>query len=186
MPAPNNTEHTRRSPLHLLLAFIAGMAICGLIVGGIALLRPQSANSTAPVALGSGQPDSCDVTFNVVASVNQWGSLAQQLGGSCAAVTSLINSTSADPHDYEPTPADLAKLSRADIVVLNGAGYDGWAEKAQLNANRQHIVNVASLMASPLTTTITQTTKSMPATITADAIHICGSVRPLCSKHRRR
>lgn len=125
MPAPNNTEHTRRSPLHLLLAFIAGMAICGLIVGGIALLRPQSANSTAPVALGSGQPDSCDVTFNVVASVNQWGSLAQQLGGSCAAVTSLINSTSADPHDYEPTPADLAKLSRADIVVLNGAGYDG-------------------------------------------------------------
>ena len=49
-------------------------------------------------------------------------SLAQQLGGPCATVTSLINSTSADPHDYEPTPADLAKLSRADIVVLNGAG----------------------------------------------------------------
>ena len=78
-------------------------------------MTPQDANDTAPVATGSRQPDSCDATFTVVASVNQWGSLAQQLGGPCATVTSLINSTSADPHDYEPTPADLAKLSRADI-----------------------------------------------------------------------
>ena len=146
MPVPNNTANMRRSPLHLLLAFIAGMAVCGLIAGGIAVLRPQDANDTAPVATGSRQPDSCDATFTVVASVNQWGSLAQQLGGPCATVTSLINSTSADPHDYEPTPADLAKLSRADIVVLNGAGYDGWAEKARLDAKRQRIVNVASLM----------------------------------------
>ncbi len=71
MPAPNNTANTRRSPLHLLLAFIAGMAICGLIAGGIAVPRPQDANNTAPVATGSRQPDSCDATFTVVASVNQ-------------------------------------------------------------------------------------------------------------------
>lgn len=138
-PTHGSAPITRRSPLHLLFAFVAG---------GIALLRPQDTDGTAAAAPSTARQaaDSCDTTLNVVASVNQWGSLAQQLGGSCAAVTSLINSTSADPHDYEPTPADLAKLSRADIVVLNGAGYDGWAEKAQLDANRQHIVNVASLM----------------------------------------
>lgn len=61
-------------------------------------------------------------------------------------VTSLINSTSADPHDYEATPNDLSKLSKAQIVVLNGAGYDGWAEKAHLDATKQHIVNVGDLM----------------------------------------
>lgn len=71
MPVPNNTANTRRSPLHLLLAFIAGMAICGLIAGGIAVPRPQDANNTAPVVTGSRQPDSCDATFTVVASVNQ-------------------------------------------------------------------------------------------------------------------
>lgn len=148
MPDPNNTANTRRPLLHLLLAFIAGMAVCGLIAGGIAVLRPQEASGTASAISSDGQQeaDSCDAKFNVVASVNQWGSLAQQLGGSCVTVTSLINSTSADPHDYEATPADLAKLSRADVVILNGAGYDGWAEKAQLDTKRQHIVNVASLM----------------------------------------
>lgn len=31
-------------------------------------------------------------------------------------------------------------------MVLNGAGYDGWAEKAQLDKKRQTIVNVGGLM----------------------------------------
>lgn len=46
----------------------------------------------------------------------------------------------------ESTASDLAKLAKADIVVLNGAGYDGWAEKAQLDKKRQTIVNVGGLM----------------------------------------
>lgn len=147
-PTHGSKPTPRRSPLHPILAFIAGVAACALVAGGIALLRPQDPDGTAAAASGTTQQaaDSCDTTLDVVASVNQWGSLAQQLGGSCVTVTSLINSTSADPHDYEATPSDLAKLSRADVVVLNGAGYDGWAEKAQLDTKRQHVVNVASLM----------------------------------------
>ena len=73
MPVPNNTANMRRSPLHLLLAFIAGMAVCGLIAGGIAVLRPQDENDTAPVDTGSRQPASCDATFPVVESATQWG-----------------------------------------------------------------------------------------------------------------
>lgn len=46
----------------------------------------------------------------------------------------------------ESTASDLAKLAKADIVVLNGAGYDGWAEKAQLDKKRQTIVNAGGLM----------------------------------------
>ena len=90
--------------------------------------------------------DQCDVQLNVVASVNQWGSLAQSIGGKCANVTSIIASTSVEPHDYEPTPADLAKLRQADIVILNGAGYDPWATQAQLDAKQQHIITVSSLV----------------------------------------
>lgn len=90
--------------------------------------------------------DQCDTQLQVVASVNQWGSLAQSIGGKCATVTSIIASTSVEPHDYEPTPADLAKLQQADIVILNGAGYDPWATKAQLDSTRQHIITVSSLV----------------------------------------
>lgn len=152
-PETNPSIHAsigeRRKPvIATIAAFCVGALLSGGIVGGIAYARqdqiaggePGSTTATEAVA------DSCDTTFTVVASVNQWGSLAQQLGGSCAKVTSLINTTSADPHDYEATAADLAKLAKADIVVLNGAGYDGWAEKAQLNPDKQRIVNVGDLM----------------------------------------
>jgi len=152
-PAAAAAPHgnTRRTAvLSIAVAFVVGALLSGLILGAFTFLRPghaqPNASGGAMVPAASTDKDSCDTTFTVVASVNQWGSLAQELIGSCAEVTSLINSTSADPHDYEATAADLAKLAKADIVVLNGAGYDGWAEKAQLDKSRQSIVNVGDLM----------------------------------------
>ena len=134
-----------------IVSFVAGLAVAGIIAGGLAVASPNetaNGNNAAGNASVADQQvaDSCSTTFDVVASVNQWGSLAQELGGSCVKVTSLINSTSVEPHDYEPTPSDLAKLTKADIVVLNGAGYDGWAEKAQFDKSKQTIVNVGDIM----------------------------------------
>lgn len=67
--------------------------------------------------------------ISVVASINQWGSLAEQIGGDDVEVTSILNSTGVDAHDFEPRTADLAALSGAQVVVANGAGYDAWATK---------------------------------------------------------
>ncbi|MCH5210509.1 MAG: zinc ABC transporter substrate-binding protein [Oscillospiraceae bacterium] len=33
-----------------------------------------------------------------------------------------------EPHDFEPTAADMAKLSKADVFIYNGRGVDEWAE----------------------------------------------------------
>ena len=52
------------------------------------------------------------------------------LAGDCARVTTIINSTAGDPHDYEPTPADNVAFSKAALVVMNGLSYDHWAEDA--------------------------------------------------------
>ena len=68
--------------------------------------------------------------LNVVASVNQWGSLAKELGGDKVDVTSIINTTSVDAHESEPLAGDIAKIGKADIVIINGQKYDTWAEKA--------------------------------------------------------
>lgn len=70
-------------------------------------------------------------TIEVVSSVNQWGSLAKEIGGDAVDVTSILSSTGVDAHDFEPKTSDLAKLSRAEIVVANGAGYDTWATKSR-------------------------------------------------------
>jgi hypothetical protein len=73
---------------------------------------------------------SCPTTpVEVVVSVDQWGGIVSELGGACAKVTTLLASSSVDPHDYEPSPADAVKFSGAQLVVVNGGHYDEWATK---------------------------------------------------------
>ncbi len=66
----------------------------------------------------------------MVVSVGQWGDIVGDLAGACGKVTTIISGTSVDPHDYEPTPSDLAAFTDADLVVVNGLGYDAWASRA--------------------------------------------------------
>ncbi len=44
-------------------------------------------------------------------------------------VRSIISDPAGDPHSYESTPADAAAISRADLVVANGGGYDTFVDK---------------------------------------------------------
>ena len=69
--------------------------------------------------------------ITVAASINQWGSLASEIGGDDVEVTSILTSTNVDAHDFEPKTSDLTALSKAEIVVANGAGYDTWATKSR-------------------------------------------------------
>ncbi len=34
-----------------------------------------------------------------------------------------------DPHTFEPSPKDSALLSKADVVVVNGLGLEGWLDR---------------------------------------------------------
>ncbi len=65
----------------------------------------------------------------VVAAEDFWGSIAAQVGGIHAHVDSIIARPETDPHSYEPTAADARRLADAQVVVLNGAGYDPWMQR---------------------------------------------------------
>jgi zinc/manganese transport system substrate-binding protein len=67
--------------------------------------------------------------LQVVAAENFWGSIAAQLGGDRVRVTSVITSPATDPHAYEPTAADARTIAGAQLVIVNGIGYDPWAPK---------------------------------------------------------
>ena len=112
----------------------------------IAIAALASVGMLASVAAcGSGQSTSeKNGTIEVAASVNQWGTVAKALGGDNVNVTSIINSTNVDAHDYEPTTSDIAKLQKAQVIIVNGAGYDAWAVKAAQTANAT-IVNAAEI-----------------------------------------
>ena len=89
----------------------------------------------------------CPTTpVDVVVSVDQWGDIVSQVGGACADVTTVLASSSVDPHDYEPTPADAALFDGAQLVVINGGHYDEWAAKlAASSAPDAPVINAVEL-----------------------------------------
>src|ERR1700716_4407256 len=87
------------------------------------LSAPLAACGTPPAGAGSGS------TLQVIAGENFWGSIAPQLGGPHAAVTSIVTNPNTDPHEYESSSADARAFATADYVILNGAGYDDWGQK---------------------------------------------------------
>ena len=98
-------------------------------LGGTAALALAGCATTAPA-----QPANQSGKIQVVAAENFWGSLASQLGGDHASVTSIITKPDTDPHDYEATPADGRTVAGAQYAIVNGIGYDTWATKL-VNAN---------------------------------------------------
>ncbi len=81
-----------------------------------------TAGSPAPTTTTAG------ATVSVVASTDVWGDVAAQVAGALAPshvrITSIITDPDADPHSYEASTQNQLALSRADIVVENGGGYD--------------------------------------------------------------
>jgi zinc/manganese transport system substrate-binding protein len=81
------------------------------------------------VALAAGCTASSDDDgrLSVVASTNVWGDVAAQVGGDLVDVTSIVSDPAADPHSYEGSARQQLDLSKADLVVVNGGGYDDFA-----------------------------------------------------------
>lgn len=67
--------------------------------------------------------------IDVVAAEDFWGSIAEQLGGDQVEVTSIITNPAADPHDYEPNSEDAREMAATEVAIVNGIGYDQWAQK---------------------------------------------------------
>ncbi|WP_210479971.1 metal ABC transporter solute-binding protein, Zn/Mn family [Naasia sp. SYSU D00948] len=65
-----------------------------------------------------------DEGISLVASTDVWASVAQAVAGDRVEVTAIIDSPDKDPHEYEATARDQLAVSRADLVVENGGGYD--------------------------------------------------------------
>jgi zinc/manganese transport system substrate-binding protein len=62
--------------------------------------------------------------ISVVASTNVYGSIAQSIGGSSVTVTSIMNDPAQDPHSFEASVQNQLQLSKANVVIENGGGYD--------------------------------------------------------------
>lgn len=66
--------------------------------------------------------------LKVVASFSVLADLVQQVAGEHAEVHALIGHDS-DPHAFRPSPASVRLLREADLVVVNGLGFEGWLDR---------------------------------------------------------
>ncbi|API71863.1 metal ABC transporter solute-binding protein [Leuconostoc suionicum] len=85
------------------------------------------------VANGTVRADTKNI--QVVSSVDFYGEAAEKVLGQYGTVKSVITNPNVDPHDYEPSAKVATEVSKADLVVYNGIGYDSWMTKLAKNAN---------------------------------------------------
>jgi zinc/manganese transport system substrate-binding protein len=116
---------------------IIGASLAGLVLISVvlSLVKGTSPNDSAG-------------RLKVVVAENTWGSIAAQIGGSRVDVTSIITDPAADPHLYESGAKDASAITSADVVIVNGLGYDDFVTKileGSPNKNRV-VINVANFL----------------------------------------
>ncbi|MTT30434.1 metal ABC transporter substrate-binding protein [Terrilactibacillus sp. BCM23-1] len=74
--------------------------------------------------------------INLVVAEDFYGEVAKAVGGKHVHVTSIINSPNIDPHEFDPTAQTTISVSKADLVIYNGIGYDNWMEKLVNSTNK--------------------------------------------------
>jgi zinc/manganese transport system substrate-binding protein len=101
---------------------------------------PSSGSSMSSSAAGGAGP------VNVVASTNVYGDIVKTIGGPAVSVTSIIDSPEQDPHEYEADAQTQLALSKAQLVIENGGGYDDFVE-AMLKSDRTKptLINVTDV-----------------------------------------
>ena len=111
---------------------IALLGVFVLALAGLALWQHSMVKKT------SGKPV-------VAATIFPLYDFARAVGGS-AIDLSLLVPPGADPHDFEPTPGDIAKIADADVFVSAGNAMDPWSKSAVAAIkNPKQIVVDASL-----------------------------------------
>jgi len=154
---PTNALSSRRMASRVVLA-------CVVMVSTVLFLLPSidaSASSKPRVILAVG-------------AENEYANVLSQIGGKYVKVSAILNDPNTDPHTFEASPSVAEEISRAQLIVQNGVGYDGFMNKieaASPNAKRKLIVaqNVLGLPADTPNPHLWYSPRTMPAVARAIA-----------------
>jgi ABC-type Zn uptake system ZnuABC Zn-binding protein ZnuA len=96
------------------------------------------------------QPDSSSRTnaLLILTSTTVLADVTRNIAGDRLDVQSLLP-VGLDPHSYQPTPQDIAKVSESKLIIVNGAGYETFLEPLLKNADGERTLVEASTGISP-------------------------------------
>ena len=79
----------------------------------------------------------------VVATFSILGDMVQRIGGDRVMVTTLVGADG-DTHVYQPTPADARAISEAQVLIVNGLGFEGWLDRLRDAASFEGLMVTAT------------------------------------------
>ena len=87
--------------------------------------------------------------IRVVTSLNFYGEVAKAVAGDHGTVTSLINSSAVELHEFQPTTKQAKQVAIANVAIENGLGYDAWMSKMVKadSKNKITLINVGEQVA---------------------------------------
>ncbi|WP_090711727.1 metal ABC transporter solute-binding protein, Zn/Mn family [Mycetocola miduiensis] len=111
------------------------------------LLLPAAALVLSGCSPAAGETATEPTGIRVVSSTNVYGDIASAIGGDHVDVTSIIDSVAQDPHSYEASAQDQLAVSKAELVIENGGGYDPFIDTLvdASGADDLEMVNVVDL-----------------------------------------
>lgn len=100
------------------------------------------------VGAGGGRAAAAPPVINAIGVENEYADVISQIGGRYVHVTAIETDPNTDPHTFEASPGIARRIAGAGLIVENGIGYDGWADRiiaAAPNAGRK-VINVQHLL----------------------------------------
>jgi ABC-type Zn uptake system ZnuABC Zn-binding protein ZnuA len=86
------------------------------------------------------EPTSAGPTLPRVLVVESFlADITRNIAGDRLTVETLIP-LGVDPHAFEPSPRDIAHIADSTVLVINGAGFEGWLAETLANAGGQRSV----------------------------------------------
>lgn len=86
--------------------------------------------------------------IKVVASFSILGDIVGNVGGDKITLITLVG-PDGDAHVFQPSPADAKAVAAADLVVVNGLGFEGWMDRLAEAAGYKGQIAVASAGVTP-------------------------------------
>jgi manganese/iron transport system substrate-binding protein len=116
------------------LSVVSRVLTLALVLAAVAGCAP--APMSAPAAA---MPTQAPASLKVLAAETFLADIAQNVAGNRLKVEALMP-IGVDPHAFEPTPGDVALVAKSNVLIVNGAGFEGFLDKLLSNAGGQRTV----------------------------------------------
>src|SRR5437667_1485911 len=116
-----------------MFSSLARRGVSVLAILAMSACGPTSSTPSSPIPVAttsaSAGPVSSGPPIPVLGTENFYADLLAQIGGARVSASSILKDPSADPHEYEASPAAARLVADSKLVIVNGIGYDDFMKK---------------------------------------------------------